>query len=108
MDELVAATPSVSAELVVTKRAFSRATDGSGANTFVASLTDDQRVVLASMLHAERTSAIHDVLARLTWWMDCKDVGLTYEGKPMPVQLSGMGLHGDYIGRLDDWQWPEE
>jgi hypothetical protein len=26
----------------------------------------------------------------------------------MPVDLSGMGLHGDYIGRRDDWEWPDD
>jgi hypothetical protein len=60
------------------------------------------------MLTHERESAIHDVLATLTWWIDCRDVGLTYQGAAMPVQLSGMGLHGDYVGRQDDWEWPND
>jgi len=67
-----------------------------------------QRQMLAQMLHAERVAAIHDVLAVLTWWVLTRGVGLTFRGEPMPVELSGQGLHGDYIGRLDDWQWPSD
>ena len=59
------------------------------------------------MVHDERTSAIHDVLADLTWWITTRRVGLTFNGQPMPVELSGMGLHGDYVGRLNGWEWPE-
>jgi len=49
---------------------------------------------------------MHDVLAVLTWWTNCQDVALTFRGEAMPVEQSGMGLHGDYIGRLDGWEWP--
>jgi hypothetical protein len=75
-------------------------------NRFVAGLNRSQRATLAKMLTVERQAAIHDVLAELTWWITVRDVGLTYRGRSMPVDLSGMGLHGDYIGRLDDWEWP--
>jgi hypothetical protein len=27
---------------------------------------------------------------------------------PMPVERSGMGLQGEYIGRVDDGEWPED
>jgi hypothetical protein len=69
-------------------------------------LTTEERSLLIQMLTHERAGAIHDVLAAITWWIDCRDVGLTYRGEPMPVQLSGMGLHGDYVGRRDGWEWP--
>lgn len=59
------------------------------------------------MLQAERDGAIHDVLAVLSWWIDCRDVGFAVDGEPMPVSLSGTGLHGDYVGRRDGWQWPK-
>ncbi len=26
----------------------------------------------------------------------------------MPIDFSGAGLHGDYIGRLDNWAWPKD
>lgn len=60
------------------------------------------------MLQEERDGAIHDVLAGLTWWIDCQEVGFTFRGESMPVDLSGMGLHGDYIGRREGWDWPDD
>ena len=64
--------------------------------------------MLARMLHAERVAAIHDVLAVLTWWIVARGVGFTFRGETMPIELSGEGLHGDYIGRVDNWEWPDE
>ena len=75
----------------------------------VHALTPEQRATLAGMLDSARVSAFHDFLATLTWWIDCHGLRLTYRGQPVPVDLSGMGLHGDYVGRLetvDPWQWP--
>ncbi|MFN5944386.1 MAG: DUF6547 family protein [Phycisphaerae bacterium] len=87
---------------------YSNAVDSEKFNAFVASLTQEQRELLAMMLREERIGATHDVLAELTWWLLCRDVGLTFRGEPMPFELSGMGLHGDYMGRLGGWEWPEE
>jgi hypothetical protein len=87
---------------------YSNAVDSEKFNAFVASLTQEQRELLATMFREERIGAIHDVLAFLTWWLLCRDVGLTFGGEPMPFELSGMGLHGDYIGRLHGWEWPSE
>ena len=75
-------------------------------NDFIGTLSKKHRKLLAQMLQEERDGAIHDVLAALTWWISARGVGLTFRGKPMPVELSGMGLHGDYIGRRDGWEWP--
>jgi len=87
---------------------FSRAPSDRKFNDFIASLSTTQVGLLAEMLREERYSAVHDVLARLTWWIDCREVALTYRGEPMPVALEG-GLHYDYVGRLaGDWAWPNE
>jgi hypothetical protein len=75
-------------------------------NRFIQSLSPEQRELLARMLQEERDSTIHDVLAVLSWWIEAREVGLTFRGKSMPVDLSGMGLHGDYVGRRDGWDWP--
>jgi hypothetical protein len=60
------------------------------------------------MIHTERIGAIHDVLAVLSWWVAARKVGFSFRGESMPVELNGMGLHGDYIGRLDGWEWPKD
>ncbi|QDT92834.1 DUF6547 family protein [Gimesia algae] len=87
---------------------FSKAPDHAKYNEFIETLNPTQRLILSEMLQEERDDAIHDLLASLSGWIDCQDVGLTYQGKPMPVDLSGMGLHGDYVGRRDGWEWPSE
>jgi hypothetical protein len=53
------------------------------------------------VLKRERQRAIFDRLAVLTWWLLTRDVGIAFRGQLMPFELSGMGIHGDYIGRLD-------
>jgi hypothetical protein len=87
---------------------FSKAPAHQEFNEFIGTLSPSQRKLLSEMLQEERDGAIHDVLAALSWWIDCQDVGLTYRGTRMPVDLSGMGLHGDYVGRRDGWEWPSQ
>src|SRR6267378_6303628 len=106
IDQLVERSPSLGARLVTEQGIYSKAPALQQTNELVRSLTSEQRALLAQMLNHERQGAVHDVLAALTWWIDCRSVGLTYEGQPMPVQLSGEGLHGDYVGRLDGRKWP--
>jgi hypothetical protein len=107
IDQLVGETThSVPEHLIRELGIYSKSDSDAVANQFVQSLTNQQRGWLADMLHRERVGAIHDTLAALTWWLLCREVGLTFRGHPMPFELSGMGLHGDYIGRLDGWDWP--
>ncbi len=49
-----------------------------------------------------------DVLAELSWWMDCRGLGFTEKGQVLNVDISGMGLHGDYVGRCSGWEWPNK
>jgi hypothetical protein len=95
-----------SSEHVAKSSIFSKAPAHREFNDFIGSLNRSQRELLARMLQEERDGAIHDVLAALTWWVISRGVGLTFHGEPMPVDLSGMGLHGDYVGRREGWDWP--
>jgi hypothetical protein len=109
IDQLVHETREYGAGTQVAKSSiFSKAPAHGEFNEFIASLSVDHRELLSRMLQEERDGAIHDVLAMLTWWILCRGVGLTFKGEPMPVDLSGMGLHGDYIGRRDGWSWPKD
>jgi hypothetical protein len=76
------------------------------ANELVSRLSRSDRETLASMLEAERSGAIHDVLANLTWWLDTGSVRWSSGEEPMPAGLEG-GLHCDFIGRLAGWEWPD-
>jgi hypothetical protein len=104
IDQLVEETTSgVHERLLRIAGRYSNAPADDTANEFVASLSRQQRELLATQ---ERVGAIHDALAALNWWLLCREVGVTFRGAPMPFELSGQGLHGDYIGRLDGWEWP--
>jgi hypothetical protein len=109
IDDLVEQTPSVSGRLVTEEKIYTRGQGdfGKEMNDFVNGLSEKQRIALAAMLTDERRSGIGDVLSRLTWWINCKGVALLVHGEPMPVDLSGMGIHGDYVGRLEGWNWPK-
>jgi hypothetical protein len=107
IDQLVAETRCGGAGLQIAKRSvFSKAPAHGEYNDFIRSLSAEQRSLLARMLSHERDGTIHDVLAVLSWWISVREVGLTYRGEPMPTELSGMGLHGDYVGRKDGWECP--
>jgi hypothetical protein len=99
---------SASSSRLVESGRYSNAPAHQRFNDFIQSLTLTQRQILAELLQEERDSAIHDVLAVISWWIDCHDVGFSYRDQDMPVDLSGMGLHGDYVGRRGGWDWPEE
>jgi len=74
---------------------------------FVGRLDAGDRAILARLLDEERSGGIHDVLATLTWYLDCRDVEWSVRGEPMPIGYEG-GLHYDYVGRVaGDWPWPE-
>jgi hypothetical protein len=109
IDQLVEETRTGGAGFQVTDNGvFSKAPAHRRFNEFIASLSVDQRKLLADMLREERDGAILDLLAMLSWWIDCQELGFTFRGQTMPVDLSGMGLHGDYVGRRDGWEWPKD
>ena len=108
IDQLVEeVTPGVSERLMREEAIYSKALAETAANRFVQSLTAEQRMLWPTCFTKSEKSAIGGVLSRLTWWLCCRKVGLTFQGQPMPFELSGEGLHGDYIGRCEGWKWPE-
>lgn len=110
IDDLVDRTPGISSRLVREEGIFTKSLSPAveDMNGFVRSLTPEQREILARMLVDERAAGIGEVLSALSWWFTCQGLAFVYRGEPMPVELSGMGLHGDYVGRLEGWQWPLE
>jgi hypothetical protein len=107
IDQLVGETRLCGAGYQIAERGiFSKAPAHRHYNEFIRTLTPPQREILARMLQEERDGAIHDVLAVLTWWISARGVGLTFQGQPMPADFSGVGLHGEYVGRREGWEWP--
>ena len=76
-------------------------------NGLLEKLDDRERNALADFLLGTYRSAVHDVLAELEWMRCCKDMTITVEGEILPLGAYE-GLHCDYIGRLQDWEWPDE
>src|SRR5262245_14587194 len=88
IDQLVSETRTYGSSSRVTESSiFSNAAAHQEYNAFIRSLSPEQRAVLARMLLDERDGAIHDVLVALTWWMTTRDVGFTFRGEPMPIEL---------------------
>jgi hypothetical protein len=109
IDKLVKETPLYGSGPRVAQRGiFSNAPAHKEYNDFICTLTPEHRALLARMLNEERQSGVFAVLADLTWWITTRDVGLTFRGEPMPIELSGEGLHGDYVARSDGWEWPSD
>lgn len=106
IDGLVDAAPSLAARLVREEGIASKAPAAAAANELVSCLSPADRATLARILEAERAGAIHDVLANLTWWLDTGRIRWSAGQEPMPPGLEG-GLHLDFVGRLEGWDWPD-
>ena len=107
IDELVQRTSTVVPEELLRERGiYSRALDDGPFNDFVASLSISQRNLLADICRRERLGGIHEALAVITWWIDCRSLTISIRGEALPIGQSGEGMQGDYIGRLNDWAWP--
>lgn len=115
IDELVQGFPSTSVTIRSLLEKDYVSNDPSNAERcFLASLTPQQRELLALMFLNEREAAIFDVLELLTYRID-DGVRLTYNGEIMPTGISGEGLSGDYtarrLGAQGDgckWDWPDD
>lgn len=74
-------------------------------NALLAALTPAHRETLARLLESERTGGVHDALVTLEWWASTRGLGLTFRGEPIDLDRYETP-HGDFVGRLDDWEWP--
>ena len=108
IDELVDRTDGLHEKMIRKHGQFSKCPADEAKNEFVQSLSKRQRVLLAEMIRGERENAIHATLVTFTEWVDLEGLAFTFNGEPMPVDISGTGIFGDYIGRLTGWDWPVE
>jgi hypothetical protein len=75
-------------------------------NALLGSLTPSQRKQIAELVLEASIGGVHRVLSDLAWWTSCHGVELRYRGEIMPVEFAE-GWHLDFIGRLDEWEWPD-
>ncbi|HEX8916032.1 MAG TPA: DUF6547 family protein [Humisphaera sp.] len=77
------------------------------ANALVASMSDEQRRVLAGILLDQRMSAVGSALALLDWKLG-DDIVVLHRGHPVPFDQCEGGPHGDYLARCGGWQWLDQ
>ncbi len=76
--------------------------------SFVLSLTDSNREILAQLIEEARSSAVHDALAVLEWMHTCGGLDLIVDGHPLPKDPFWGSMHMDYVCRRNGDSWPEE
>ena len=78
-----------------------------GINDVLAKLDDKEKAILAEYVLDAYHAGIYDTLEQLEWLRECKDMVITAEGETLPTGKYE-GIPNDYIGRRENWEWPED
>jgi hypothetical protein len=81
--------------------------ENAAANALLASLSSEQRAVLADMLIDARRGGIHDALVVLHDRMALNDGVYSEHGVQMEFEPFGYTLYQDYVGRREGEEWSE-
>ena len=73
-------------------------------NELLASLTVEQKEVLAKLVQKARSGGIHDTLAYMNEMMDCDGLVLSRNGEIFPYD-EFESMHYDFICRCEDDKW---
>ena len=85
---------------------FPKTEDNKAKNDLPATLTPEQKDVLAKMLQDEHIAGIHDTFAYINEMMDLDGLELHQDGVSLPNDYFE-SLHYDFISRCDGDEWPE-
>ena len=85
---------------------FLRTEDNKAKNDLLATLTPEQKGVLAGLLQEEHIAGIHTTLAYLNKMMDLDGLELRQDEVSLPNDYFE-SLHYDFISRCDGDEWPE-
>ena len=77
-------------------------------NELLASLSQQQREVVAGIVAQARSGGIHDTLALLNERLAAGELQLTSHGSALPVEPFGTELHWDWHCRCSGDEWPNE
>ncbi|ABK49611.1 conserved hypothetical protein [Shewanella sp. ANA-3] len=91
----------------VTGKGFPDVPGNEHINQFLASLTPQQKEILASMIQGAKESGIHDTLAYLNEQMVFGHIEITQNGVKLPVEPFDTELHFDWVARSEGDEWPE-
>jgi hypothetical protein len=78
--------------------------DNKDINALLASLTTEQRAIIARMIQQAKVGGIHDAVVEL---LDDGGYRVSQDGVELPYQPFGTESHFDYIARLHGQEWPE-
>ena len=85
---------------------FPKTEDNKAKNDLFATLSPEQKGVLAEMLQDEHIAGIHDTLAYINEMMNLEGLELHQDGESYPNDYFE-SLHYDFISRCDGDEWPE-
>jgi hypothetical protein len=74
-------------------------------NALLATLTDEQREVVAGMVQQTKVGGIHDAVREV---LDEGGYQISKDGTELPFQPFGTESYFDYIARLAGDEWPKE
>jgi hypothetical protein len=72
-----------------------------------ASMSPDQREMVASLIEDERRGAIHDLASKLEWLTTSQGLEIRWHGVVLPESPFG-SYHYDFICRIDGDAWPDD
>lgn len=105
IDGLVKRKNSVTA-LWVKGDGFPKTNDNEAKNDFLATLSDEQKDLIAEMLHEEHIAGIHTTLAYINIMMDLEGLEISQNGVAYPNDYFE-SMHFDFISRCEGDEWPE-
>ena len=105
IDGLVERKDSITA-LSVKGDGFPKTEDNKAKKDLLATLTPEQKGVLAEMLQEEHIAGIYTTLAYINKMMDLDGLELHQDGEAYPNDYFE-SLHYDFISRCDGDEWPE-
>jgi hypothetical protein len=76
--------------------------------SFLLSLSDSNREIVAQLIEEAQSSAIHDVLASIEGMHTCGGLDLIVDGYPLPKDPFWGSMHMDFVCRQAGEPWPEE
>lgn len=87
-------------------KGFPETEDNRAYNELLASLSAEQKEVLAKLVQMERLGGMHDTLAYMNEMLDCDGLVLSQNGETLPYDEFD-SMHFDFICRCEGDEWPQ-
>jgi hypothetical protein len=76
-------------------------------NAFIATLTQEQRNLLAELLQSARSGGIHDALVVLSEKANLQNLKFVQGGEELPHEPYGTEIYYDWVARSAGDEWPK-